>query len=454
MRSPKLVSLLISGVLAAGSLISAVQAAPTVDCFRPDRDRGGVRNIIVMISDGCGYGQIEATDYYQYGRLGRQVYERFPVKLGMSTYSYYGSYDPIAAWSDFNWVKSGATDSASAATAMSTGMKTYDAAIGVDINRQPLVHLMQQAEALGKRTGVVSSVPFSHATPAGYVAHNTSRNDYKGIANEMLRVSATDVILSAGHPFFDDSHNVLPMPKFGYIGEADFDYVASGQPCADADGNGTPDPWTFVDSQAEFRSLLLDRRVPERVFGLAECGSTLQQSRAGDGQAAPFTVPFNKGVPNLSELSVGALRVLDQGRKGFVLMIEGGAVDWAGHANQLGRTIEEEIDFNQAVEAVCAWVQKNSNWGETLLVVTGDHECGYLTGAGSNPLWQPIVNNGKGQLPGAAFYSGSHTNALIPFFAMGKGHQLFRFEADQVDPVRGAYLDNTELAKVCFDVLD
>lgn len=94
------------------------------------------KNVIIMIADGCGYNQIAAADYYQYGVLGRQVYDRFPVKVAMSTYSIDDSYNPGQAWSDFDYVKSNYTDSAAAATAMSTGVKTYDAAIGVDEKQQ------------------------------------------------------------------------------------------------------------------------------------------------------------------------------------------------------------------------------------------------------------------------------------------------------------------------------
>ncbi|MBM3240807.1 hypothetical protein FJZ31_31380 [Candidatus Poribacteria bacterium] len=112
----------------------------------------GAKNIIVMISDGCGYNHIDATSIYQYGRTGVQVYERFPIRYAMSTYSagnfnadgswqYQGSYDPEPAWNWFNYVKSGYTDSASASTAMSTGIKTYDAAIGVASNKNRLKHV-------------------------------------------------------------------------------------------------------------------------------------------------------------------------------------------------------------------------------------------------------------------------------------------------------------------------
>ena len=140
---------------------------------------------------------------------------------------------------------------------------------------------------------------------------------------------------------------------------------------------------------------------------------------------------------------------------GFVLMVEGGAVDWAAHANQSGRVIEEEIDFNHSVEAVVEWVEKNSNWGETLVIVTGDHETGYLTGPGSDPAWMPLVTNGAGNLPGMEWHSGDHTNSLIPFFVKGRGATLFRKDPQVLsDPVRGHYIDNTMIAEVLFGLLN
>lgn len=112
--------------------------------------------------------------------------------------------------------------------------------------------------------------------------------------------------------------------------------------------------------------------------------------------------------------------------------------------------IEEQVDFNHAVEAVVEWVEKNSNWGETLLVITGDHETGYLTGPSSNPAWMPLVNNGAGNLPGMQWNSGNHTNSLIPFFAKGALGRFFNGYADETDPVRGEYIDNTEIARLLF----
>jgi alkaline phosphatase len=146
--------------------------------------------------------------------------------------------------------------------------------------------------------------------------------------------------------------------------------------------------------------------------------------------------------------------VLDADGDGFFLMVEGGAVDWASHANQAGRTIEEQVDFNKAVDAVLRWVRDNSDWGDTLVIVTGDHETGYLWGPGTGAdalgygVWKPLVNNGAEVQPGMQFNSGDHTNSLIPFFAKGDGANELRKAATASDPVRGAYLDNTDIAKV------
>ncbi len=81
--------------------------------------------------------------------------------------------------------------------------------------------------------------------------------------------------------------------------------------------------------------------------------------------ADPYAEPLIDSVPTLEEMTRAALNIVDNDPDGFVLMVEGGAVDWAAHANHSGRVIEEEIDFNHSVEAVVEWVEKNSNWGET-----------------------------------------------------------------------------------------
>jgi alkaline phosphatase len=414
------------------------------------------KNIIVMIANGSGYNQNIAADLYQHGAVGVQPWEQFPFQFAMSTYSADGrGYDPALAWSDFDYVKVEYTDSAAAATTMACGVKTYDAAIGVDVKRNPVENIVEKAEARGMSTGVVTTVQFSHATPAGFVAHNVSRNDYAGIANAMIQDSAVDVIMGAGNPFYDkDGLPVIPTANsFRYVGgRTTWDALVAGTAGGDADGDGVADPWALVQDRAEFQSLMSGPH-PKRVIGVPRVWETFQQARSGDASANPFVVPFNSGVPTLAEVTGAALNILDDDPDGFFLMVEGGAVDWAAHANQPGRAIEERIDFNKAVEAVLAWVQKNSDWEETLLVITGNHETGYLWGTGSGPTWEPLVNNGAGNLPGMQWHSTQHTNSLIPLWAKGDAGPLLKEYADEMDPVRGAYLDNAELAHVLFRAL-
>lgn len=412
------------------------------------------KNIIILISDGCGYNHKAAASIYQHGRTRRQVYERFPVRYGMSTYSHGGSYDPAIAWADFGYVKRGATDSAAAATAMSTGVKTADGAIGIDVYGNPLLHFMEVAEDAGKATGVVTSVEWTHATPASFVAHNASRGNYDAIGEEMVYSSRTDVIMGCGHPWFGADGEPLGVPNtFRYVGgQNTWNDLVAGVAGGDADGDGVADPWELIQTRAEFQSLMLGP-TPKRILGTAQVYETLQQGRSGDTHAAPFVVPALPSVPTLPEMAAAALNVLDDDPDGFCLMVEGGAIDWAAHSNQSGRMIEEEIDFNDAVETVVEWVRARSNWGETVVIVTGDHETGYLTGPGSDPTWEPLVNNGPFVQPGMEWQSGSHTNSLIPIFAKGDAARLLRRAATGRDPVRGDYLDNTVIGLCALEIL-
>jgi alkaline phosphatase len=464
-RTKKNIFRLMTTVVSVTAILATSVTGVSAKAEIKKNDANLPKNIIVMIADGWGFNQVLSTNYYQ--GINKQSYELFPVKAGMSHYEVeksggepviYG-YDPIAMWSDFNYTKQNATDSASSGTAIASGNKTYSGMIGWSINGEAVYLITELAEELGKSTGVVTSVQISHATPASFVAHNASRNNYSDIANEMILSSATDVIMGAGNPFFDNDGNELLSGNFRYIGgESTWEGLTAGTIGNDADGDGIIDYWSLIQDKTDFQNLMTGE-TPDRVIGIAQVATTLQQSRSGDGSADPLVVPFNDNVPTLAEMSVGALNVLDSNDNGFFLMIEGGAIDWAGHANQSGRSIEEMMDFNTAVESVIEYLKVNNLWDDTLLIVTGDHETGYLLGPDSGstddgPVWNPIINNGAGSLPGMDWYSGDHTNQLIPFFATGKGHQLVKAYIDETDPVRGKYLDNTDIGKLMFDIWD
>jgi alkaline phosphatase len=425
----------------------AKQASPLAPppCARPTYPK----NVIIMIADGCGYNHVKAADYYQCGRVPCQQYENFPVQFAMSTYPHGGSYKPRRAWRNFNYVDKGATDSAAAATAMATGIKTYNAAIGVGVNKKPVLNLVERAEQLGKSTGGVTSVPFGHATPAGFTVHNPHRDDYQGIAKQMINDSPVDVVMGCGNPDFESNGGPAAKPYYKYIDAMAWSALKDGSAGGDADGDGISDHWTLIQTRAQFQSLA-NGKPPKRVFGVAQVFETLQEGRPGNVFALPCFVPFNENVPTLEEMTKAALNVLDDDPDGFFVMIEGGAVDWAAHNNQSGRLIEEMNDFNRSVNAVIEWVHRSSNWNDTLLIVTADHETGHLTGPGRNEL----VSNGPGKLPAMEWHSRNHTNSLVPLFAKGAGAEQFKKTIDGNDSVRGPYIDNTDIANTIFILWD
>lgn len=444
---------------------SAKQASPLVP--PPCANHVGPKNVIIFIADGCGYNHVKAADFYQCGKVPCQQYEDlpagaqakteaslsstaltkeeakagFPVRLAMTTYPRGGSYKPSRVWRHFNYVDKGATDSAAAATAMTTGVKTYNAAIGVNVHKKPVLNLAERAEQLGKSTGVVTSVPFSHATPAGFTAHNPHRDDYHGIARQMIFDSNARVIMGCGNPDYDSSGSHTANPNYKYIDSSIWVVLKSGS----AAGDDFPGRWKLIQTREEFQSLAKGE-TPKRVFGVAQVFETLQQGRKGKAYEAPYIVPFTQTVPTLEEMTKAALNVLDDDPDGFFVMIEGGAVDWAAHNNQSGRLIEEMNDFNKSIEAVIHWVNTNSDWNNTIVIVTADHETGHLTGPGRNEL----VSNGPGKLPAMEWHSKNHTNSLVPFFAKGTGAEQFKKTVDGKDPVRGPYIDNTDIANTIF----
>ncbi|GAB3595655.1 Alkaline phosphatase 3 precursor [Corynebacterium faecale] len=413
------------------------------------------KNIIYMVGDGMGFNHVAATNLYETGQTkyrvegeanvetleelageSVQTYEDFN-RLSMTTFQHGGSYDPIQAWNDHNYVNTGSiTDSAAAGTAMATGAKTANGTIGLDHEGNHVENTSERAIAVDKAAGVVSSVPFNHATPAAWAAHNANRNDYHGMANEMLN-SDLDVIMGAGHPLYDDSNNLRAEPRYQYLSEEDFTAVSTGET-----------DFTYVEDNADFEALANGDVEDTQYFGLAKVASTLQQGREGFSEA-PYSVPSND-VVDLATMSEGALNILGQDEDGFHLMIEGGAIDWTGHANDISRNIEEQQDFNKAVDAVVDWVEQNSSWDETLLIVTADHETGYLSGQDELPNWKALTGE-AGQVPDHGWYSGNHTNQVVPFFFKGAGSEDIKASVTGTDPIRGEFIDNVTVANLTFN---
>jgi alkaline phosphatase len=264
--------------------------------------------------------------------------------------------------------------------------------------------------------------------------------------------------MGCGNPLYNNDGKPNVLHDYKYISSKDWSALSAGTAGGDADGDGLPDHWTLIQTRAQFQALATGP-TPKRVCGILQVNETLEEKRSGSSSGAPYEVPLTQTVPTLEEMTRAALNVLDNNPNGFFVMIEGGAVDWTAHSNESGRLIEEMNDFNKSVEAVINWVNTESSWDETLVIVTADHETGYLTGPhsgqplfGSKPVWNDLVSKGPGQLPDFEWHSGSHTNSLVPFFAKGRGAERFQKTIDGYDPVRGLYIDNTDIANAIFNM--
>ncbi|WGF89865.1 alkaline phosphatase [Marinivivus vitaminiproducens] len=443
-----------------------------MDTNTPGADSpAAAKNVILLVSDGAGSTTWDAASYYQHGGLGHEAYDDFAVKRYMTTLSAdsldaIGEYDPAKAWdaaastgayngnvTDYpnyydalEYLRDTPTDSAAAGTALASGTKVPNGMLNVDADGNELVNLGDLAVESGRELGIVTSVQWSHATPAAFGAHNADRNDYAGVAQEMIDTGKASVIMGAGHPFYD-GNGELRAPE----GEDDFQYIGGVEGYMDLVSGNTD--YTFFDSREAFEALAdgtWEVAPGEKVLGTAQVGSTLQFDR--DGVAMD---PLNDNVPDLATMTKGALNVLGDDEDGFFLAVEGGAVDWAAHANNLPRMIQEQRDFNDTVEAVTEWVEENSSWEETMVVVTTDHANGLLLGPDSDEdAFETPLNQGQGALPLVRWHSDNHTNELVPVWANGAGSDKIAGAATRQDPGLAAfgaegeeqfYLDNTDI---------
>lgn len=352
------------------------------------------------------------------------------------------------------------TDSASAGSALASGVKTYNSAINVidtGTSLQSVPFLTQHVKALGKSAGVVTTKPFTDATPAVFGTSNEFRDNESQISEAMINNGLLDVIISPGHPEFGTG-GAPRTPNYSTVSQANLSALRAG-------ASGGANPWTFVDSASTLASIASGATpAPSRLFGLVPVGSALN-SRNTAGQTNAFdprvhtpgnvpegVVPFV--MPDLADLASAALNTLSKNPEGFFAMIEGASVDSAAHANNLPQLVEEQLAFNRSVDRVIQWVETNSNWEETLLIVTSDHANGLFLGPDSATIpFQDPVANAAGQLPSGIFWTTNHTNELVPMWTRGPGGDLFSSLFDGTDPRRGLYLDNTDIHRVMVTVI-
>lgn len=290
-------------------------------------------------------------------------------------------------------------DSASTATSMMCGVKTYNEAIGVGPLGELRPSIALRAQAEGYKVGVVTSVPICHATPGSAYAANVSRDDYQDISRDLLGLPSIshpdnplpglDVVIGSGWGVEVDKdaaqgENFKPGNK--YLADQDLEKVS-----IDRGGKYLTSVRTPGENGAAALAAAAARAAREkhRLLGYYGIGGNDKHasghlpfaSADGDFKPAPtvngeefhYTEADLDENPTLAQMAEAGLAVLSADGKPFWMLLEAGDVDWANHQNNLDASAGAVQSGDAAFKAVTDWVEKHSNWDETVLIVTADH---------------------------------------------------------------------------------
>ena len=285
-----------------------------------------VKNVILLVADGMSDSVLTASKYYndiQDGTLGNDNLAMDSIRTG---------------YVKTCWANGPITDSAPAATALSSGYKTNPGVIGMDTSNKPKATVLEAAELNGLATGIVSTCETMHATPGGFSAHAESRSNYNAIMKQEV-YQDMEVVLGGGKTFFGATGGEKRKDNKDLVGDIKslgYDYVTTK---ADMKASKSNKLWgLFADTAMAYD---FDRQALD-----------------------------NKEEPRLRDMTEKAVDVLDNNEKGFFLMVEGSKIDWAAHANDPAGTIGDIMAFDQAVEYSVNYAKENQ---DTIVIVTTDH---------------------------------------------------------------------------------
>lgn len=300
--------------------------------------------VFYFIGDGMGAGQRQITEEFKKGVLkkdGKLLLNSLPFAGITTTYSA----DTLI------------TDSAAAGTALATGHKTNNGYIAKDVNGNNLQTLLEMAQDKGMATGLVSTTRITYATPAVFAAHNLDRDDENGIAEDYVN-SNVDYFAGGGYRHFVGKDSGLTSKRKDNR-DLVKEFEAKGyKTFIGEDSTKAFEKWTPKDG--------------EKVFA------------AFRASHMPYTVDdINEKLPTLSEMTEKGIELLSKDEEGFFMMVEGGRIDHASHAQDVVGTIYDTLAFDEAIKSAYEFYQKHPQ--ETLIVVAADHETGGMgLGFGNN----------------------------------------------------------------------
>lgn len=353
------------------------------------------KNIILLISDGMSLTQVSSYRLLKGGPNERIAVDTFPVSGIVLTHSQ----DAIV------------TDSASSATAFSTGKKTNNGALGLDQDNQILENFTEKIDKHGYVSSLISTSEITHATPAAYASHVDLRWKTDEISLQMMDSDVMTILGGGRHFFIPEEMGGKRSDEVNLLEEIESSH-------------------TILMKKSDMDNF--DHSNKGKVVGLF-ADEALRDAETPDNHSLE---------PTSSEMLEFALKRSEQftsnGCEGFFVMVEGSQVDWAGHANNLDYLKREMQDFDEAVKTALDFAKNNQ---ETLVIATADHETGGLLIEPATPTnyTSPEVkfsfNTGIGY--------GSHTGVPVPVYAYGPGSENFT-----------GTLDNTDIYYAMVEALD
>ncbi len=347
----------------------------TLTLISAGSERQKPRNLIIFIGDGMGVAHVYAAMTASGNEM---TFPSFPV-TGFSITHSNNSYS---------------TDSAAGGTAIATGEKTDNRMISMRPDSTILKTLLEHAREKGMSTGIVCTSSLTDATPAAFASHVPLRYEYRSIAKQYLN-GAADLFIGGGREYFtattDSTGNMIGEDVIGRLNESGYDVVFTLE--------------DFINSGSD------------RIAGLM---SHYDMPRLFEGRDPQY----------LARATRKAIEVLSKNRKGFVLMVEGSEIDDAGHSNDTKMVVDEIIDMDRAVEVAYDFARSNGN---TLIVVTADHETGGMSITRGDLMKREVTGS---------FSITGHSGIMVPVFAYGPGAQAFT-----------GVQDNTELFHDFYNLL-
>lgn len=311
--------------------------------------------VFYFIGDGMGVNQVQGAEFYQ-GELEGKIgitplqFTQFPYSTIATTFS----------------ATNRVTDSAAAGTALATGNKTKNGAIGVlkDLET-PVNSVAVWAKNSGKRVGIATSVSIDHATPAAFYAHAAGRGSYYEIGKDLYET---------GFDFYAGSDFLQPEDKKNTHAANLYDL---------AEQNG----YTIARGYKDY--LKKSKKANKMILFQSE------EASKTDRTAIPYAIDRTKADLTLQDITRSAVNFLSKDTsKGFFLMVEGGKIDWACHSNDAATVFQEIIDFDNAIKVAYEFYAQHPD--ETLIVITADHETGGIVlGTGPYQLNLQVLKNQK-----------------------------------------------------------